>query len=418
MVTNYNLGRKLKDSKEASYELAKLTSRQRSDLIMSIGQAINDAKKDIIAANKVDIANLADRSLRDRLLLNESRLRAMTDAATKISGLPDCVGSVLVEHNISEGLDLQKISVPFGLIGMIYESRPNVTFDASVLALKSGNAIVLRGGTDAYQSNQAIVSAIRSALKQHSINKDAVTLMPTDRELVGELLTAEGLVDIIIPRGSKELIKFIRDKSTIPTIETGAGVCHTYVAKTADLAKATKIVLDAKLRRPSVCNALDTIIVDYSIAQEFLPRLVGEFEQFGVEVFADDISHKVFSQQNYRLLQKSQESDYGREYLGYGCSVKVVKNIDEALLHIRKHSSKHSEAIVSEDRDLCEIFLNEVDAAVVYSNSSTRFTDGEVFGLGAEMGISTQKLHARGPFGFEKLVTEKWLVRGSGNVRN
>lgn len=413
-----DFSQRLKASKEASYELARLTAEQRADLVRSVGEAIRSNEKQILAANKEDITNSSDKSLQDRLLLNRVRIDAMVDAAAEIANLPDAVGVVLAERTIEAGLHLQKMSVPLGLIGMIYESRPNVTFDASVLALKSGNAIILRGGSEAYNSNQAIVAAIKTALKKHGLSEDTVCLMPPDRGLVSYLLTAEGLIDVLIPRGSNELIKLVRGKATVPTIETGAGVCHTYVTNTANLDKAAQIVLNAKLQRPTVCNALDTILVDEGIVSDFLPKLVDEFTKFGVEVFADEHAYDVFKNRNYLALHKAKENDFGKEYLSYGCSVKTVANIEEVLQHIRSYSSKHSEAIISEDTTLCERFLAEVDAAAVFANASTRFTDGEVFGLGAEMGISTQKLHARGPFSFEKLVTEKWLVQGDGHVRN
>jgi glutamate-5-semialdehyde dehydrogenase len=242
-------------------------------------------------------------------------------------------------------------------------------------------------------------------------------LLPTGREFVGELLTATKYVDIIIPRGSESLIKFVRENSRVPTIETGAGVCHTYVEKTGDLDKAVKIVVNAKVSRPSVCNSLDTILVDKEVAAEFLPRLKEEFTKWNVAVFADEISYDIFQQAGYPLLQRAEPADFGREFLDYKCSVKVVDGPDEALKHIMAYSSKHSEAIISQNSEVVENFLNEVDAAAVYANASTRFTDGSVFSLGAEIGISTQKLHARGPFALEKLVTEKWVVRGDGQVR-
>lgn len=424
-MTREEFTERLRTSKAASPQLASLTAEQRTELIRSIGQSLEENKERILSANKTDLDNFTgDNSTRDRLLLSDSRIGVMVKASRAVADLPDVVGTILNERTISHktarvgALQLQKVAVPFGLVGVIYEARPNVTFDAAILALKSANSVVLRGGTEAYHSNFAIVSAIRIALRQHGINEDAVWLMPRDRGLVRHLLTAEGLVDVVIPRGSASLIRLVRDKATVPVIETGAGVCHTYVARSADLKKATRIVLNAKLQRPTVCNALDTIIVDESVAGEFLPKILDDFTKYEVSVFADEPAHAVLSAQHYKSLYQADDHHFGKEYLGYACSIKTVRDFDEALLHIRAHSSRHSEVIVSEDVTLCERFLAEVDSAVVLANASSRFTDGEVFGLGAEMGISTQKLHARGPFGFEKLVTEKWLIRGDGHVRN
>jgi glutamate-5-semialdehyde dehydrogenase len=255
-------------------------------------------------------------------------------------------------------------------------------------------------------------------LKEFNISEEVVTLLPVDRKFLPELLSAVKQVDIIIPRGSQDLIDFVRANSKVPTIETGAGVCHTYVTKNANLEKAKQIVVNAKVSRPSVCNALDTILVDKTIAQQFLPTLTDDFKKYNVEVFADEISYPIFKTAGYEKLQNAQPLDFGREFLDFKCSIKVVDGLDEALAHILKYSSRHSEAIISENADDCARFLNEVDAAAVYSNASTRFTDGGCFGLGAEIGISTQKLHARGPFALEKLVTEKWVVKGDGQIRN
>jgi glutamate-5-semialdehyde dehydrogenase len=277
--------------------------------------------------------------------------------------------------------------------------------------------VVLRGGTDAEFSNLCLVGLIHEALRKHGLSTDSILLLPTDRKHVKVLLEATDYVDIIIPRGSQSLIDFVRENSKVPTIETGAGVCHTYVESSADLASAAQIVVNAKVSRPSVCNALDTILVDNRVAEEFLPLIVDGLNEYAVEIYADDASYKILQAAGYPSLYEAKPEDFGKEYLGFGCSVKVVKGFNEALDHIAEFSSRHSEAIVSRDDVKCERFLNEVDAAAVYTNASTRFTDGGVFGLGAEIGISTQKLHARGPFALEKLTTEKWVVRGSGQVR-
>jgi len=305
--------------------------------------------------------------------------------------------------------------VPLGVVGAIYESRPNVTFDIAALCLRSQNACVLKGSSDAEETNKAGVDIIRRVLEENNIPVDAVTLLPSERETVQELFTATKYIDVLIPRGSDGLIQYVRKNSLVPVIETGAGVCHVYVEKDADLAKALNIVVNAKVSRPSVCNAADTIIVDKSVAEKFLKGLQPLFDKFKVEIFADETAYSLLN--GYTWLHKAAPEDFGREFLSLKCAIRVVNDIDEALEHIQQYSTRHSEAIVSENKENCERFLQEVDAAAVYSNASTRFTDGEEFGLGAEIGISTQKLHARGPFALEKLVTEKWVIRGEGQVR-
>jgi len=289
--------------------------------------------------------------------------------------------------------------------------------DVAALCLRSGNACVLKGGKEADFSNRCLVGLIHQALEENGIAKEAVMLLPTDRQFVTELLEATRYVDIIIPRGSESLIQFVRKNSLIPTIETGAGVCHGYIETTANLEKARDIVINARVSRPSVCNSMDCVLVDRAIAATFLPMLKDDFIRWNVEVFADEDSYPIFEKMAYPMLQSAQPQDFGREFLDYKMAVKVVDGIEEALLHIQNYSSRHSEAIISENPMLIERYLNEVDAAAVYANASTRFTDGGVFGLGAEIGISTQKLHARGPFALEKLVTEKWIVVGDGQVR-
>jgi len=316
---------------------------------------------------------------------------------------------------LKNGLQLEKISVPLGVVGAIYESRPNVTFDIAALCLRSHNGCVLKGSIDAHETNKVAVEIIKNVLKENNIDEDCVALLPAERETVQELFTATKYVDVLIPRGSDSLIQFVRKNSLVPVIETGAGVCHVYVEKDADLKKAVDIVVNAKVSRPSVCNAADAILVDKPVAKEFLKQLQPAFNKYSVEIFADANAYDLLK--DYPHLQKATPEDFGREFLSLKCAVKVVDDIDEALEHIAEYSTKHSEAIVSENRQQCERFLQEVDAAAVYSNASTRFTDGEEFGLGAEIGISTQKLHARGPFALEKLVTEKWVVRGEGQVR-
>lgn len=408
----------LKATQEAAVAVRKLSDKQRADLLLSIADKVIANAPQIVTENKKDLDLIADGDpKKDRLLLNEKRIADLAQSLRDVAALPDPTGEVLLERTIQQGLSLEKIAVPLGVVGVIYESRPNVTLDVASLCLRSANGCVLKGGKEAHFSNTVLVSLIHEGLAEFGIPAAAVMLLPTGREFVMELLTATKYVDIIIPRGSEGLIKFVRQNSLVPTIETGAGVCHTYVERTGDLDKAANIVVNAKVSRPSVCNSLDTILVDKDVAETFLPKLKEEFTKWNVEVFADEASFDILKNIDYPFLQKAESEDFGREFLDYKCSVKVVDGLEEALAHIRAYSSRHSEAIVSENNDLVESFLREVDAAAVYANASTRFTDGGVFALGAEIGISTQKLHARGPFALEKLVTEKWVVRGDGQVR-
>jgi glutamate-5-semialdehyde dehydrogenase len=354
----------------------------------------------------------------DRLVLNETRIKQLADSLNEIALLPDPANQILLERTLDNGLHVQKRTVPLGVVGVIYESRPNVTLDVAALCIRSGNVCVLRGGSDAFFTNTILVSLIQDVLKEFDVDVNAVQLLPVDRALIGDMLTAVKYIDIIIPRGSQQLIEYVRANSRVPVIETGAGVCHTYVEKTADLNKASAIVTNAKVSRPSVCNSLDTVLVDKEVAGALLSLLAPSLKAYDVEIFADETAYDILKKLDYPLLQHAAPEDFGREFLDFKCSVKVVSGADEALQHIQEYSSKHSEAIVSADTAISERFLNEVDAAAVYINASTRFTDGGVFGLGAEIGISTQKLHARGPFALEKLVTEKWFIRGDGQVRN
>jgi glutamate-5-semialdehyde dehydrogenase len=289
--------------------------------------------------------------------------------------------------------------------------------DVAALCIRSGNAAILRGGSDAWHTNSILVQLIHRALISAGLSPDLIRLLPTDRKHISTLLNAVKYVDVIIPRGSEALIQRVRRESLVPTIETGAGVCHTYVAKTADIAMAVSVVVNAKVSRPSVCNSLDTILLHESIALDFLTKSAHELMKYKVKIYADAISFKVLADLNYSYLQKAEDADFGREFLDFACSIRVVQNLNEALLHIERYSSRHSEAIISSDESEANLFLASVDAAAVYWNASTRFTDGGIFELGAEVGISTQKLHARGPFGLEKLVTEKWVVKGNGQIR-
>jgi len=408
----------LQATQQAAAQVRRLSSEQKTALLNRLADLLLQNQVSIMAENQKDMERMPDGDpKKDRLFLNEKRIQGLADSLRDVAQLPDPSGEVLLEREIEQGLKLKKIAVPLGVVGAIFESRPNVTVDVAALCLRSGNACVLKGGKEADFSNRYLVSLIHQALAEYHIDTNAVMLLPTDRQFVNELLTATRYVDIIIPRGSESLIQFVRKNSLIPTIETGAGVCHGYVESTADLLKARDIVVNGRVSRPSVCNSMDCVIVDRAIATSFLPLLKDDFIKWNVEVFADEESYPIFEQMEYPFLQHAQSQDFGREFLDYKMAVKIVTGLEEALSHIQNYSSRHSEAIVSSDQTIINRFLNEVDAAAVYANASTRFTDGGVFGLGAEIGISTQKLHARGPFALEKLVTEKWVVVGYGQVR-
>ncbi|WP_266368170.1 glutamate-5-semialdehyde dehydrogenase [Tellurirhabdus rosea] len=418
MTTTISIMPLLQQTQTASAAVRRLSDQKKADLLLRLADLVNDHVALILAENRKDLDAMPDGDpKKDRLLLNESRIRALADSLRDVAALPDPTGEVLLQRTIEQGLQLRKIAVPLGVVGVIYESRPNVTLDVAALCLRSGNACVLKGGKEAHYSNTALVSLIHRALGEAGVPEAAVTLLPPDRAVVNELLTATRYVDIIIPRGSEGLIQFVRKNSLVPTIETGAGVCHTYVEASADLLKARNIVVNAKVSRPSVCNALDCVLVDAAVAPAFLPMLKDDFTKWNVEVFADETAFSILHEAGYPLLQRAQPEDFGREFLDYKCAVRVVSGPDEALAHIQQYSSRHSEAIISQNPSVIDRFLTEVDAAAVYANASTRFTDGGCFGLGAEIGISTQKLHARGPFALEKLVTEKWVVVGDGQTR-
>jgi len=413
-----NIQEILRSAAKATTVIQSLSEEVKVSLLKELSIRLKDSKKEILASNLLDLNKMDDADpKKDRLVLTDARIDDLSSSLDEIAALPDPANQVILERTLDNGLQVVKKTVPLGVVGVIYESRPNVTIDVAALCIRSGNVCLLRGGSDAFHTNTVLVELIHQCLDKFHISRDVVQLLPVDRRFVDELLNASKYVDIIIPRGSDQLIQFVRNNSKVPVIETGAGVCHTYVEATADLQKAANIVVNAKVTRPSVCNALDTVIVDRAIATPFLELLAPKLADYQVEVFADRESYDILSHADYKDLQHADEEDFGREFLDMKCSVKVLENIDEALDHIASFSSKHSEAIVSNDADKQLRFLNEVDAAAVYVNASTRFTDGGVFGLGAEIGISTQKLHARGPFALEKLVTEKWLIRGDGQVR-
>jgi glutamate-5-semialdehyde dehydrogenase len=408
----------LEKAQQAGVSIRTLPDAQKQALLRQLATVILIQSDNITIENKKDLDRMPDEDpKKDRLLLTPARIRDLASSLEDIANLPDPANVLVLERKLDNGLLVQKKTVPLGVVGVIYESRPNVTVDVAALCLRSGNVCVLRGGTDAFHTNTILVQLIQEVLRKFKVDEAAVQLLPTDRNLVTEMLTAVKYIDIIIPRGSEQLIEFVRANSRVPVIETGAGVCHTYVEKTADLSQAANIVTNAKVSRPSVCNALDTVLVDEAVAADFLALLAPQLLPYAVDVYADPLAFKLLQQNNYPHLFAAQPEDFGREFLSLKCSVKIVSGTSEALSHIQTYSSRHSEAIISRDTAVSERFLNEVDAAAVYVNASTRFTDGGVFGLGAEIGISTQKLHARGPFALEKLVTEKWFVYGDGQIR-
>ena len=408
----------LENAQAATRSVKGLPDEQKQQLLQRLAAHVVANTKEIQAENIKDAEkmSLTDPKL-DRLVLNQPRIKQLAESLQEIALLPDPANQVLVNRTLENGLHVQKLTVPLGVVGVIYESRPNVTLDVAALCIRSGNVCVLRGGSDAFFTNTILVRLIQDVLQEFGVDVNAVQLLPVERAFIAEMLAAKKYIDIIIPRGSQQLIEYVRENSLVPVIETGAGVCHTYVEKTADLQKAAEIVVNAKVSRPSVCNSLDTILVDQEVASQLLSLITASMIAYDVEIFADEASYGILAALEYPYLVPATAEDFGREFLDYKCSVKVVAGADEALKHIQTYSSKHSEAIITSDALLSERFLNEVDAAAVYVNASTRFTDGGVFGLGAEIGISTQKLHARGPFALEKLVTEKWVVRGDGQVR-
>lgn len=401
---------------QAASSLRNTTDEQVIKTLLMIADAIELDADTILEANKKDVERQdANDPKTDRLRLNKQRINGIANSIRNVAALPNPGQHELQTKTLYNGLMLQKMTVPLGVVGVIYESRPNVTYDIAALCIRSMNGCLLKGSTDAENSNMAAVDIIRRVLNENNIHPDCVTLLPSAREAVQQLFTATKYVDVLIPRGSEGLIQFVRKNSLVPVIETGAGVCHIYVEKNADIDKAVNIVVNAKVSRPSVCNAVDTILVDAGIAKLFLQKLQPILQQHNVEIFAEDSAFELL--RGYPFLTTASANDFGREFLSLKCAIKVVQGFGEALEHIQQFSTKHSEAIVSEDEVACESFLKQVDSAVVYANASTRFTDGEEFGLGAEIGISTQKLHARGPFALEKLVTEKWIMRGNGQIR-
>ena len=394
-----------------------MTTDEKNRALFAAADALCSRYEEILAANEKDmqeaVKNNMRESLLDRLKLTEDRIRAMAEGIKQVAELPDCIGEVLEEFDRPNGMHLIKVRVPMGVIGIIYEARPNVTADAFALCFKTGNAVILKGGSDALQSNLAIVEVLRDALKQCGIPADALQLIAdSDRSVTVEFMKLKQYVDLLIPRGSAGLIRSVVENSTIPVIETGTGNCHVYVDKDADLNMAAKIVYNAKTQRIGVCNACESLVVHADIREAFLPKLAGILAPKNVELRGDERIREILPD-----CTVAEEEDYGTEYLDYILSLKTVDSSEEAIKHINRYGTKHSECIVTENRATAEKFLNEVDAACVYWNVSTRFTDGFEFGFGAEIGISTQKLHARGPMGLKELTSYKYQILGNGQVR-
>ncbi|HEL2290260.1 glutamate-5-semialdehyde dehydrogenase [Streptococcus suis] len=398
---------------KASINLA--TTEQKNQALSAMADQLVAQTEAILAGNAIDMEHAQGKIsqvMQDRLLLTAERIEAMADGIRALIGLPDPVGLVLEESTRADGLNICKKSIPFGLVGMIYESRPNVTSDAAALAIKSGNAVILRGGKEAFHSAQAIVTALKAGLEQASLSPKVIELVQdTSRASATELMTAKGKIDLLVPRGGAGLIQAVVENATVPVIETGTGICHVYVDKDADLDMALRIVVNAKTSRPSVCNAAEVLLVHEEIASQFLPRLE--------EALAGQVELRADSQVQALLNQSTPagDQDFDTEFLDFILAVKVVSSVEEAISHIAQHSTGHSEAIVTENSQTAEHFTLYVDSAAVYVNASTRFTDGGEFGLGCELGISTQKMHARGPMGLREMTTYKYIITGDGHIR-
>lgn len=407
-------------ARAASRVLARLTRAEKDAALRSLADALAAAVDEIVAANEEDVArgraNGMAQGLLDRLRLDAPRVAAVADALRDIAALPDPVGEVVRGSTLANGLQIRQVRVPMGVVGMIYEARPNVTVDAAGLGLKSGNAVILRGGSAAESTNRATVRVLRAALAEHGLPEDAVALLEGGHGAVRALLTARGEVDLLIPRGGAGLIQTVVTQSTVPVIETGVGVCHVYVDAAADLEKALAITLNSKTHRPSVCNAAETLLVHRSLATTFLPRVLDSLHGAGVTLHLAEGSADAARSVGVPF-EAAGEQDFDTEWLALEMNVRLVDDLDAAIEHIRGHGSGHTEAIVTEDRAAARRFVTDVDAAAVMVNASTRFTDGGEFGFGAEIGISTQKLHARGPMALPELTTTKWIVEGDGQVR-
>ncbi len=409
-------------ARAASRKMAYLSSDVKNKALINIARALVSRQAEVLAASQRDQeaarASGMSAAMLDRLVLNPSRLEAMAADVRAVAALPDPVGETFDMRTLPNGLQIGKRQVPLGVIGAIYESRPNVTIDISVLCLKSGNAVILRGGSEAIHSNSALVRLVQDAARAAGVPEGAVQFVDSpERVLVDHMLRMKACIDLLIPRGGEGLIRMVAEKATMPVVTGGIGVCHTYVDASADIDKAVAIVYNAKVQRPTVCNALDTVLVHSRVADRYLPRIGQELGKAGVELHCDETALSILGVVPSLKAKAATAEDWGKEFLALVAAVRVVDCLDEALEHIDRYGSGHSEAIVTEDYSAAMRFLAEVDAACVYVNASTRFTDGGQFGLGAEVGISTQKMHARGPLGLKELTTYKWIVLGNGQVR-
>ena len=410
-----------KRARIAARTLAASSGAERNQLLLNIADELEKNLDLILKANQLDMDSAKSAgissSLQDRLLLTEKRIKEMAAATRDIAKLADPLGKVLVERNLENGLNLKQKSVPFGVIGMVYEARPNVTVDAAVILIKSGNAALLRGSSTATHSNQALITVMKKAFVNTKISEEVLQLIPSgDRATATALLTARGLVDLVIPRGSAQLIRSVIDEATVPTIETGAGVCHVYVDKSADLEKAVAILINSKCDRPSVCNAAETLLVHQDIAEKFLPIALNALTSAGVIINADNKSKVIADKLNIKVNSANEES-WSTEYGSLEINVAQVSDVMGAIDHITRYGTNHTEAIVAEDKEAISIFTSLNDCAAIMVNASTRFTDGGQMGFGAEIGISNQKLHARGPMGLEQMTTTTWIVSGNGQIR-
>ena len=408
-------------ARKASKTLMSAGYSKRQGALLAIADALEANMGEILEANKLDMergkASGLNSSLLDRLALNPERIKDIASGARQVAALDDPLGIVLRQRTLSNGLKLTQVTVPFGVIGMVYEARPNVTVDAAVILLMSGNAALLRGSSSAQASNEVLVKVMRGALEAGDISSEVIQLIPSsDRDTTRALLHARGKVDLVIPRGSAELIRMVVDDSTVPTIETGAGVCHVYIDKSADFSKALPIVINSKTHRPSVCNAAETLLVHQEIAKDFLPLALKELHQAGVILHCDQVSLEVANSLSIPASLATEEN-WSTEYGVLEMNVAVVSDLDSAAAHILKYGTNHTEAIVTESNESAERFIALADCAAVMVNASTRFTDGQEMGFGAEIGISNQKLHARGPMGLEQMTTTTWIVRGDGQIR-
>ena len=409
-------------ARSAARTLVASSGDTRRLALRAIARALEDRSDEILAANNLDMQRAKDESMhpqmQDRLLLTRERITGMANGARQVADLEDPLGRILKKSTLANGLELEQISVPFGVIGMVYEARPNVTVDAAVILLMSGNAALLRGSSTADASNKILIEVMRSALATTTISPDVLQLVPSDdRATVKALLTARGKVDLVIPRGSASLIRMVVDEATVPTIETGAGVCHVYIDAAADLVKALPIVLNSKTHRPSVCNAAETVLVHTSVAAEFLPTLLTSLHSAGVVLHVDPAVEGVAKTLDIDVTQATSEN-WGTEYGVLEMNVGIVDSLESAIDHIATFGTQHTEAIVTEDKESARKFVAMSDCAAVMVNASTRFTDGEQMGFGAEIGISNQKLHARGPMGLEAMTTTTWVVTGTGQIRS